>query len=306
MEDTRFTAARTAVAVATAGALLVGLAACGSGSSSDSNGSSSTVAKKAGAADAAWDLTWSDEFNDAAGTKPDPAKWSYKLGGTGNGNSERQLYTDSAQNASTDGNGNLVITAIKETPPGSTCWYGPCQYTSARISTKNKFSQQYGRFEVRVQVPSGQGIWPAFWMLGDDPGNVGWPQQGEIDVMEIVGHAPSTVHGSLHGPGYSGGSPLTKSYTLPAGQSFADGFHTFAVEWEPGVVRFYADDQLYETRTPADVPAGSEWVYDHPFYLILNLAVGGNWPGDPNAATEFPSLMKVDYVRVFKRSEGAS
>jgi beta-glucanase (GH16 family) len=288
----------TAAPLIIAGALLVGLAACGSGSE-DAGNSTQSVQKNAGVGPE-WQLTWSDEFNDPAGTKPDSAKWGYKLGGTGSGNAERQLYTDSAQNASTDGNGNLVITAIKETPPGSTCWYGVCQYTSARISTKNKFSQAYGRFETRIWVPAGQGIWPAFWMLGDDPNNVGWPEQGEIDVMEIVGHAPSTVHGSLHGPGYSGGSPLTKSYTLPAGQSFAQGFHTFAVDWAPNVVKFYADDQLYETRTDADVPAGKTWVYDHPFYVILNLAVGGNWPGPPNAETQFPSQMKVDYVRVYK------
>ena len=150
-------------------------------------------------------------------------------------------------------------------------------------------------------MPQGQGIWPAFWMQGDDPDNLGWPHNGEIDAMEILGHATSTVHGSLHGPGYSGDKAVTKSYTLPEDQSFADGFHTFAVEWEPGVVRWYADDHLFETRTPADLPAGSSWVFDHPFYLILNLAVGGNWPGSPNSSTRFPSHMKVDYVRVFRR-----
>ena len=281
-----------------AGLLLAGFAGCGG--SSEASKTTQSVQKNAGVGPE-WQLTWSDEFNDPSGTKPDASKWSYKLGGTGNGNSELEYYTDSAQNASTDGNGNLVFTAIKETPSGSTCWYGTCQYTSARISTKNKFSQAYGRFEARVWVPAGKGIWPAFWTLGDDPNNVGWPEQGEIDIMEIIGSAPSTVHGSLHGPGYSGGSPLTKSYTLPAGQSFDQGFHTFAIEWAPNEVKFFADDVLYETRTPADVPAGKQWVYDHPFYVILNLAVGGNWPGSPNAETKFPSQMKVDYVRVYKK-----
>jgi beta-glucanase (GH16 family) len=290
-------------ALVVAGALLVGVSACGSGSSSDST----VIQKEAGAVPGAgdWQLAWSDEFNGPAGAKPDPAKWSYKIGNKKN-NEELQYYTDSEQNASMDGAGNLVITARKETPPGSSCWYGTCKYSSARIETAGKFSQAYGRFEARIQVPSGRGIWPAFWTLGDDPKGVGWPTKGEIDVMEILGQAPSTVYGSLHGPGYSGGAAVNKAYTLPTGQSFADGFHTFAVEWEPNVVRWYVDDQLYETRTPADLPTGTKWVYDHPFSILLNLAVGGNFPGDPDSKTQFPAEMKIDNVRVYKRSEGAA
>jgi beta-glucanase (GH16 family) len=302
------------IAIIGVAVLSLGLAACGSGSSEKASPSTQSVAKQAGAAEAdagtpgagKWEQTWSDEFNEPAGTKPDPAKWGYKLGGDGSGNGERQLYTDVPGNASTDGDGNLAITAIKETPSGSSCWYGACQYTSARIRTANKFSQAYGRFEARVKVPSGRGLWPAFWTIGDDPNDVGWPQRGEIDVMEILGQAPGTVHGSLHGPGYSGGSAITKSYTLPPGGSFADGFHTFAIQWEPDVVRWYVDDQLYETRTPADLPSGTRWVYDHPFSIILNLAVGGNWPGDPDAKTTFPAQMKVDYVRVSKKADAAA
>jgi beta-glucanase (GH16 family) len=248
-----------------------------------------------------WQLTWSDEFDGPAGTRPDPARWRYRLGSSAD-NLELQLYTDSAQNASMDGAGNLVITARQETPPGSSCWYGTCQYTSARIRTDGIFSQAYGRFEARIQVPAGRGLWPAFWMIGDDPDDVGWPNRGEIDVMEILGQDPALVYGSLHGPGYSGGSAINKTYTLPPGQSFADGFHTFAVEWEPNVVRWYVDDQLYQTRTPADLPRGTRWVYDHPFSIILNLAVGGNFPGSPDPTTRFPAQMKIDYVRVYKRA----
>ena len=291
--------------------LLVGPSACGSDSDESASTQQSTDSasgapkREAGALPTTgagnWELTWSDEFNGPAGSQPDPAKWGYKLGSSAD-NAERQLYTNSPRNAAMNGEGSLAIIALKETPPGSSCWYGTCMYTSARIRTANKFSQRYGRFEARIEVPAGKGIWPAFWMLGDDPDNVGWPQQGEIDVMEILGHEPAKVYGSLHGPGYSGSNSITKSYTLPAGQSFAAGFHTFAVEWEPEVVRWYVDDQLYETRTPADLPAGARWVYDNPFYMILNLAAGGYWPGDPDASTKFPAEMKVDYVRVLKRA----
>ncbi len=196
--------------------------------------------------------------------------------------------------------GNLVITAT--TAAAHTCWYGQCQYTSARLQTKGLFQQAYGRFEARIKVPAGQGLWPAFWMLGDDIDMVGWPQCGEIDIMENIGKEPGTVHGSLHGPGYSGGNPLTASFVLPGGANFADDFHVFAIEWEPNVVRFYVDTTLYETRTSADVPAGDTWVFDHPFFVLLNVAVGGGWPGDPDGTTVFPQTMLVDYVRVYTKS----
>ncbi|HQZ86506.1 MAG TPA: glycoside hydrolase family 16 protein, partial [Actinomycetota bacterium] len=234
-----------------------------------------------------WTLTWADEFNAVAGAKPSGTKWGYDLGGGGFGNAERQYYTNRAENVSTDGRGNLAITARRETLPGSSCWYGSCQYTSGRILTKNKFTQRYGRFEARMRLPAGQGVWPAFWMQGDDTGSGGtaWPGRGELDVMELIGREPSTVHGSLHGPGYSGGASISKSYTLPNAAKFADGFHTFAVEWAPNSVRWYVDGVLYQSRTPADLPPGKPWVFDHPFYLLLNFAVGGQWPGDPSAAT---------------------
>jgi beta-glucanase (GH16 family) len=174
-------------------------------------------------------------------------------------------------------------------------------YTSARLESAGKFERAYGRFEARIKLPFGQGIWPAFWMLGNDIGTAGWPSCGEIDVMENIGKEPSINHGSLHGPGYSGGNPLGGSYTLPNQQKFSDAFHTFAIEWEEGVIRFYVDDVLYETRTPADVPSGKKWVYDHPFTLLLNVAIGGPWGGEPDGTTVFPQTMLVDYVRVYGR-----
>ncbi|MCX6526184.1 MAG: carbohydrate-binding protein, partial [Actinobacteria bacterium] len=260
-----------------------------------------TQAATAATGPTAWSLSWSDEFNTAASARPDSSRWGYDLGGGGFGNAERQYYTDRPENISSDGTGNLAITARKETLAGSSCWYGTCQYTSGRVLTKNKFTQRYGRFESRMKLPAGQGVWPAFWMQGDDSGSAGtaWPGRGELDIMENVGYEPSSVHGSLHGPGYSGGSAITKGYTLPGGAKFSDAFHTFSVEWAPNEVRWYVDDVLYETRTPADLPAGSPWVFDHPFYILMNFAVGGQWPGDPSATTAFPQSLLVDYVRVY-------
>jgi beta-glucanase (GH16 family) len=250
-----------------------------------------------------WALAWSDEFN-APNVMPDQTKWAYDIGGGGYGNAELQYYTNRRENVATDASGHLVITAIKENLPGSGCWYGACQYTSGRILTKNLFTQKYGRFEASMKLPAGQGMWPAFWMQGDATGSAGtgWPARGELDIMENIGREPSTVHGSLHGPGYSGGNSITGSYTLPSGQRFSDGFHTFAVEWDPNEIRWYVDSTLYETRTRADLPPGTTWVFDHPFYLILNSAVGGQWPGNPDGTTAFPQRLLIDYVRVYKPS----
>jgi beta-glucanase (GH16 family) len=243
-------------------------------------------------------LTWSDEFDAAAGTPPDPAKWRYDIGGSGWGNNELQYYTDSTSNAAHDGSGNLVITARRENPAGYTCHYGACEYTSARLLTSGTFTQAYGRFEARLKIPRGQGIWPAFWMLGEDITTNPWPNCGEIDIMENVGHQPSTVVGSLHGPGYSGSTPLTATYTLPDGQALADDFHVFAVDWAPDSITWYIDDIQYSRKTPADA-GGNPWVFDHPFFMLLNLAVGGNWPGPPDASTSFPQSLVADYIRVY-------
>lgn len=240
--------------------------------------------------------TFTDNFDGPAGGAVDGSKWGYETGDNVN-NHERQYYTDGTKNAALDGQGNLVITARKENPANYNCWYGRCEYTSARLSTARTFTSTYGHVEARIKVPRGQGMWPAFWMLGSDIGSAGWPNCGEIDVMENVGYEPSTVHGTIHGPGYSGSGGIGAGYTLPNGQKFADGFHTFAVDWSPNKITWSVDGNVYQTRTPADLN-GNRWVFDHSFYLILNLAVGGYWPGDPDGSTTFPQQLVVDYVKV--------
>ncbi|MEW1859649.1 family 16 glycosylhydrolase [Streptomyces sp. NBC_00669] len=256
--------------------------------------SASSSAAPAAASPAA--ATFTDDFNGPAGSAVDSSKWGYETGDNVD-NHEREYYTSGTQNAALDGQGDLVITARKENPANYQCWYGTCQYTSARLSTPQKFTQAYGHFETRMKLPRGQGMWPAFWLLGDDIGSVGWPNSGEIDIMENVGFEPGSVHGTIHGPGYSGSNGIGAGYTLPGGQSFSDAFHTFAVDWAPNSISWSVDGQVYETRTPADL-GGNRWVFDHPFYIILNLAVGGYWPGDPDGSTSFPQQLVVDYVHV--------
>ncbi|MGW5104468.1 ricin-type beta-trefoil lectin domain protein [Streptomyces sp. NPDC004100] len=256
-----------------------------------------TTGPAAHRADAASALTWSDDFDGPAGKAPDSSKWTLETGGNGNGNHELQYYTKSTDNAALDGKGNLVITARKNTDSGLQCWNGPCQFTSARLNTAQTFTQKYGHFESRIKIPRGKGMWPAFWMLGDNLGSAGWPDSGEIDIMENVGNEPSTVHGTIHGPGYSGANGIGAPYNAPDGKAFADDFHVFAVDWSPNAITWSVDGHAYETRTPADVN-GNKWVYDHPFFMILNLAVGGDWPGSPDGGTSFPQTMTVDYVHV--------
>jgi beta-glucanase (GH16 family) len=246
---------------------------------------------------------WSDEFDGPAGAAVDGAKWVAETGGEGWGNQERQYYTDRAENVSLDGAGNLVITARAEPASSSRrCWYGSCRYTSARLKTKGKLETTYGRFEARIRVPRGQGIWPAFWMLGADIDRVDWPRCGEIDVMENIGREPSIVHGTIHGPGYSGASGISGADTLATGP-LADDFHVFAVEWAAGEIRWLFDGAEYHRITPADLPAGAPWVFDHPFFMLLNVAVGGGWPGDPDSSSVLPQEMRVDYVRVYRGSK---
>jgi beta-glucanase (GH16 family) len=249
------------------------------------------------AADSKWTLTWSDEFNGPNGSAVDSSKWTFDTGGDGWGNNELEYYTDRARN-SYQQDGNLVIKVLKKKYTGSK---GVMRnYTSARLKTAGKFSQAYGRFEARIKIPRGQGIWPAFWMLGANIDKVPWPDCGEIDIMENIGKEPNLVHGTIHGPGYSGADAIGKSYALLGEQKYFDDFHVYAVEWEPKEIRFYVDQFLYETRTPADLPQGAKWAYDHPFFLLLNVAVGGSWPGNPDATSVYPQTMLVDYVRVYK------
>ena len=243
-----------------------------------------------------------DEFNKPLNSPVDSSKWTAEIGGGGWGNQELEYYTNSIENAYHDGQGNLVIKAVKLNPPlNLNCWYGPCQYTSARLITKGKFDRKYGRFEARIKIPRGQGLWGAFWLLGNNIDQVGWSTCGEVDIMENIGREPSIVHGTIHGPGYSGADGITSSYSLPNNQIFADDYHVYATEWSENKIQFFVDGVLYKTITPQDLPAGKTWVYDHPFFTILNLAVGGPWGGNPDATTVFPGEMKIDYVRVYRR-----
>lgn len=239
-------------------------------------------------------VTMQDEF-DTEGA-PNSAIWGYDLGtgnsdtGGGWGNNELQFYTDRTENVKVE-NGYLLITAKKEEYQGSS-------YTSARLTTKGLFDQAYGRFEARIRLPYGQGMWPAFWLLGANIDEVGWPQCGEIDIMEYRGQEPTMVLGTVHGPGYSGAESITKGYNL-LNDRFDTSFHIFGIEWGPEYINYYIDDVLYNQITPANVTG--EWVFDHPFYIVINLAVGGNFVGAPNNETVFPQTMLVDYVRVYKK-----
>ena len=247
-------------------------------------------------------LAFEDEFNGTANSSIDPWKWISEVGGTGWGNQELEYYTNSLSSAFVNGSGSLVIKAERVTAPLSfDCWYGPCKYSSARLKTKGKFDIKYGRFEARIKLPRGEGVWPAFWLLGDNVDQVGWPQCGEIDIMENIGREPSTVHGTIHGPRYSGSKGVGGSFTLPRNAPFADDFHVFAVEWSDARIRWYVDGKDYYAIEPKDLPAGANWVFDHPFFVILNFAVGGAWPGSPNEKTVFPQTMSIDYVRVYRQ-----
>ncbi len=249
-------------------------------------------------------LVWADEFNAPAGTGPDAAKWTPE---TGPGvNNELQYYTNN-NNARHDGNGNLVLQARREVTPGSACPPDPisgsttCQYTSSRLDTHGKFSFTYGRVEARIRVSTSQGLWPAFWLLGADffDKRTPWPNCGEIDVMEHVGREPNRLYSTLHAPAYHGAGGFGQPLDL--NQPAAAQFHTFAVEWDSSHMTFSVDgnnfftadrNQLESTRGP--------WVYDHPFFIIINNAVGGDFPGPPGPGTQLPQDMVLDYVRVFQ------
>lgn len=244
-----------------------------------------------------WAVVWEDEFDGALDAAPDATRWAFDLGRGDNGwgNNELQYYTDEPDNVAQTGDGMLAITARKEP-------LGGAEYTSARLRTQGLYAVTYGRIEARVKLPRGAGIWPAFWMLGENITEVGWPQSGEIDIMEYRGQSPDIVQGSLHGPGYFGGNPISDVYFLPGGAGFDEDFHVFAVEWDPGRIAWYVDDTLYNIATNTQVPKGGDWVFDQPFFIILNVAVGGAFVGPPAADTVFPQTMLVDYVRVLQRT----
>jgi beta-glucanase (GH16 family) len=190
--------------------------------------------------------------------------------------------------------GHLVIRALREEYEGAS-------YTSARLKSQNAKEIQYGRIEARVQVPAGQGFWPAFWLLGQNIDDVGWPQCGEIDVMEARGQQPAWIGGALHGPGYSGGSCLSQSY-YDKEQSFDTVFHLVGIDWDQDLISWWVDGNVYHSVTRGSLGDHREWVYDQPFFLLINLAVGGNYVGDPTTATSFPAEYKVDYIRVYQRN----
>jgi beta-glucanase (GH16 family) len=239
------------------------------------------------AEDDGWTLVWADEFDGPPGA-PDPGKWSFEVGGDGWGNGELQFYTD--RNAALDGAGHLLITARREA-------FQSRAFTSARLSTRGKLEQAHGRFEARLKLPAGKGLWPAFWMLGADVDRVGWPSCGEIDVVEARGAQPWRVSSSLHGPGYSGGNALSAGYEGTA--ALTDDFHLFAVEWSDGEVRFSVDGRAYHTERASRLASG-RWVFDHPFFLIVDLAVGGSFGGAPDETTPFPAQLMADWVRVYR------
>jgi beta-glucanase (GH16 family) len=271
-----------------------GGAPSGAGGVQSNGGATSGAAGSGGASssakcpDATWKQVWGDNFDGPSGTAVDNTLWTYDTGPNWY-NGELQDYTSGTSNASLDGNGNLVIEARKEAREGR-------EYTSARLKTEGKKTFTLGRIEGRMKLPYGPGMWPAFWMLG---GNT-WPDTGEIDIMENLGREPSIAHGTIHGPGYSAAAGPTALYTLPNNAKFSDDFHVFAIEWEAKAIRWYVDGNLYSTKTPADIN-GKTWVFDHGFFIILNLAVGGEWPGNPDATTVFPQKMVIDYIRVCQK-----
>jgi len=258
---------------------------------------SSSAGRPVGASAPAPRLLWSDEFNGPAGAPPNPAKWEVLRGGNGWGNRELEYYTGRPSNVALDGAGHLAITARHEVYRGGD---GVIRsYTSARLQTEGLFQTTYGKIEARIKVPAARGLWPAFWALGYDIDSVGWPASGEIDVMENIGSDPFTIYGSIHGPqpGSMRGYALTAIARSRA--SLAAGYHIYGVTWSPNRIVFTLDGVPYATRTRAGLSAGREWVFNKPFFLLLDMAVGGTWPGRPSATSRLPATMLIDWVRVY-------
>jgi len=249
-------------------------------------------------------LAWADEFDGPAGGRVDSTNWRYDLGDgcqSGNcgwGNQEKEYYTSASENISLNGAGELQIVARKAAP-GLTCYYGACRYTSAKITTRDNVTVTHGRVEARIKLAAGQGLWPAFWMLGSNIATVGWPQCGELDIMENHGSDVTSTSSAVHGPGYSGNTPFVDKFQLAA-TTFAEDFHTFAVEWNSSRVMFFVDGKQHYVIQRDEVQRRGNWVFDQPFFIILNLAVGGMFDGDPQSDAILPATMLVDYVRVYK------
>jgi beta-glucanase (GH16 family) len=280
------TLARLTATLAGAAALATGCAGADERSAASPAHVSTTVAP-----------LWADEFDGAAGALPDARRWTPELGGEW-GDDELQQYTGRPRNVSQDGAGHLVITADRERHTGED---GVTRdFTSARLTTLGSFSFQYGRVEARIEVPAGKGLIAGFWALGSDIHTKGWPEAGEIDVVEVNGATPRVAHGSLHGPGV-GEHGWAQTSTLTAGAPLSDGFHTYAADWSPEGVEFSVDDVVYERRTPQGLPGSrARWTFDHPFHLLLTLSVGGPWAGAPDAGTRWPARMLVDWIRVWR------
>ena len=238
-----------------------------------------------------WELSWSDEFNETEGTPINPEKWVHDLGGHGWGNAQLEDNTDQIDNVSHTGDGHLAITARAEQRIGN-------EYSSGRIKSQDRFEFQYGRVEARIKLPTGQGIWPAFWMLGNTIDQEGWPECGEIDIMEHRGQRPKESTGAIHGKGFSAGEAIGGRYL--AKTPLHEDFHLFALEWSPTQLRWFVDEDLFLEVSPDQLPKGSSWPFRRPFFLLLNVAVGGHYVGNPDSTTRFPQRMLVDYVRVYQ------
>ncbi len=251
-----------------------------------------------------WIQTWGDDFDGIAGGRIDETNWSYETtdgcaqGNCGWGNKEKEYYTDSPSNISLNGQGQLMIVA-RTAPRDLRCYYGRCLYTSAKITTRDRMLAEPGRVEARIRLSAGQGLWPAFWMLGRDIATLGWPAGGEIDIMENKGSEPTISSSAIHGPGYSGATPFAHRNRLARGSLTYD-FHIFAVEWDSLGAKFYVDDVVHYTVSRNALQRYGRSILGQPFFLILNLAVGGNFDGDPQSDGIFPATMLVDYVRVYK------
>lgn len=253
-----------------------------------------------------WNLVWSDEFNGASGTFPDTTRWNYDVGNNnGWGNGESEFYCVAGSNTAPcsaanpnvfmNGSGSLVIRARRD---AAGTW------TSTRMLTSGKFSIQYGRIEARMRLVAANGLWPAFWMLGSNIGSVGWPSCGEVDIMEWVdNYGPSATSSTIHGPGYSGAGGIGVQTGFPSATRVDDpNYHIYGVIWSPNQIQFYRDTTTNITRTitPANLPAGTTWAFNHPFFLLLNQAVGGNWFPGPDSSTPAVNDVLVDYVRVYQ------